>query len=56
MESDRNVVFIDSSVLSRCGRPESTRFQALAREARQRDSMIPLATVKVVMTAEVIHE
>lgn len=38
MESDRDVVFLDSSVLISCGRRESTRFQALAREARQRDA------------------
>ncbi|GAB7010219.1 hypothetical protein [Halorubrum trueperi] len=30
-------ILLDSSVLISCGRRESTRFQALAREARQRD-------------------
>lgn len=39
MESDRDVVFIDSSVLISCGRRESRRFQALAREARQRETV-----------------
>lgn len=43
MESDRNVVFIDSSVLISCGRRESTRFQALAREARQRETVFRLS-------------
>lgn len=43
MESDRDVVFIDSSVLISCGRRESTRFQALAREARQRDTVFRLS-------------
>ena len=38
MGDDTDVVFIDSSVLISCGRRESTRFQALAREARQRDT------------------
>ncbi len=38
MEDDGVVVFIDSSVLISCGRRENTRFQALAREARQRDT------------------
>jgi len=33
------VVFIDSSVLISCGRRESTRFRALAREATQRDTV-----------------
>lgn len=39
MESDRDVVFLDSSVLISCGRRESTRFQALAREAHQREAV-----------------
>lgn len=39
MGDDTDVVFIDSSVLISCGRRESTRFQALAREARQRDTV-----------------
>lgn len=43
MESDRDVVFIDSSVLISCGRRESTRFQALAREARQRDTVFRIS-------------
>lgn len=36
MEDNREVVFIDSSVLISCGRRESVRYQALAREARRR--------------------
>lgn len=43
MESDRDVVFIDSSVLISCGRRESTRFQALARESRQRNTVFRLS-------------
>lgn len=43
MESDSDVVFIDSSVLISCGRRESTRFQALAREARQRDTVFRIS-------------
>jgi len=43
MESDRDVVFIDSSTLISCGRRESTRFQALAREARQRDTIFRIS-------------
>ena len=39
MAGDSDVVFIDSSVLISCGRREGTRFQALAREARQRDAV-----------------
>lgn len=38
MGHEREVVFVDSSVLISCGRRESTRFQALAREARRRDT------------------
>lgn len=38
MANDSTVLLIDSSVLISCGRRESTRFQALAREARQRDA------------------
>jgi hypothetical protein len=38
MDGDE-AVFIDSSVLISCGRRESTRFQALAREATQRDTV-----------------
>jgi len=37
MERDREIVFVDSSVLISCGRRESSGFRALAREARQRD-------------------
>lgn len=37
MERDSDVVFLDSSVLISCGRRNGARFQALAREARQRD-------------------
>ena len=43
MERDREVVFIDSSVLISCGRRDSTRFQALAREARQRDTVFRIS-------------
>jgi hypothetical protein len=43
MEGDGVVVFIDSSVLISCGRRESTRFQALAREARQRDTVFRIS-------------
>ncbi|RQG87112.1 hypothetical protein EA462_15925 [Natrarchaeobius halalkaliphilus] len=43
MESDKDVVFIDSSVLISCGRWESTRFQALAREARRRDTVFRIS-------------
>lgn len=39
MKRDSEVVFIDSSILISCGRRDGTRFQALAREARQRDSV-----------------
>ena len=39
MGGDTDIVFVDSSVLISCGRRESTRFQALAREARQRDTV-----------------
>jgi len=39
MGSDSGVVFIDSSVLISCGRRESARFQALAREAHERDTV-----------------
>ena len=38
MDRDSAVVFIDASVLISCGRHDSTRFQALACEARQRDT------------------
>ncbi|AKH97410.1 hypothetical protein [Halanaeroarchaeum sulfurireducens] len=37
MTHERTVVFLDSSILISCGKYDSTRFQALAREARQRD-------------------
>jgi hypothetical protein len=37
MKHDREIVFVDSSVLISCGRRESSGFRALAREARQRD-------------------
>ncbi len=43
MGGDRNVVFVDSSILISCGRRESTRFQALAREARQRDAVFRIS-------------
>ena len=43
MTHDDTVVFIDSSVLISCGRRESTRFQALAREARQRDTVFRIS-------------
>lgn len=39
MKEDSTVFFIDSSVLISCGRRESTRFRALAREARQRETV-----------------
>jgi hypothetical protein len=38
MERDEAVIFLDSSILISCGRAENTRFQALAREAHQRDT------------------
>ena len=37
MDTDSEIVFLDSSVLISCGRRGSGRFQALAREAKQRD-------------------
>ena len=43
MERDGEIVFIDSSVLISCGRRDSTRFQALAREARQRDAVFRIS-------------
>ena len=43
MKRDRDVVLIDSSVLISCGRRESARFQALAREAVQRDSVFRIS-------------
>lgn len=43
MDRDSVVVFLDSSVLISCGRRESTRFQALAREARQRDGIFRIS-------------
>ncbi|GAA0509852.1 hypothetical protein GCM10008992_06290 [Halorubrum aquaticum] len=43
MKYDEAVVFIDSSVLISCGRRESTRFQALAREARQRETVFRIS-------------
>ena len=43
MGHDREVVFIDSSVLISCGRRESTRFQALAREAHLRDTVFRIS-------------
>lgn len=36
-------MFLDSSVLISCGRWESKRFQALAREARQRDTVFQIS-------------
>lgn len=43
MDGGSEVVFVDSSVLISCGRRESTRFQALAREARRRDTAFRLS-------------
>jgi len=43
MEDNREIVFIDSSVLISCGRRESTRFQALAREAHKRDTVFRIS-------------
>lgn len=43
MAGDSDVVFIDSSVLISCGRREGSRFQALAREARQRDAVFRIS-------------
>lgn len=43
MERNEEVVFIDSSVLISCGRHDSTRFQGLAREARQRDTVLRIS-------------
>jgi len=43
MEDDSEIVFVDSSVLISCGRRESTRFQALAREAHQRDAVFRIS-------------
>jgi hypothetical protein len=40
MGGDTDVVFIDSSVLISCGRRESARFRALAREASRRDTVL----------------
>ncbi len=40
MGGDTDVVFVDSSVLISCGRRESARFRALAREASQRDTVL----------------
>ena len=39
----REIIFIDSSVLISCGRRESPRFHALAREARNRDTVFRLS-------------
>ena len=43
MERDGEVVFVDSSVLISCGRRDSTRFRALAREARRRETAFRLS-------------
>ncbi|WP_089789495.1 FliH/SctL family protein [Natronobacterium haloterrestre] len=43
MESDSDIIFVDSSILISCGRRESTRFQALAREARRRDAVLRIS-------------
>ena len=43
MGGDNEAVFIDSSVLISCGRRESTRFQALAREARRREAVFRIS-------------
>ena len=43
MEHESGAIFIDSSVLISCGRRESTRFRALAREARQRDTVFRIS-------------
>lgn len=52
MGRETDVVFIDSSVLISCGRRESERFRALAREARQRETVfrIPPAVYAEVTT------
>lgn len=42
MESEQ-LIFLDSSVRISCGRWESKRFQALAREARQRDTVFRIS-------------
>jgi len=43
MSGDSEVVFVDSSILISYGRRESPRFQALAREARRRDTVFRLS-------------
>ncbi|WP_123539409.1 hypothetical protein [Halosimplex salinum] len=43
MGRDSQIAFVDSSVLISCGRRESAGFQALAREARQRDIVFRLS-------------
>ena len=43
VESDSEVIFIDSSVLISCGRRENPRFQALAREAHQRETVFRIS-------------
>lgn len=43
MSDDSVRIFLDSSVLISCGRRESTRFQALAREARHRDAVFRIS-------------
>lgn len=43
MGDDSEIAFIDASVLIGCGRRESTRFQALAREAHERDAVFRIS-------------
>lgn len=43
MDHDDAIFLIDSSVLISCGRFETTRFQALAREARRRDTVFRIS-------------
>ena len=52
MGRENEIVFIDSSVLISCGRRESARFRALAREASRRDTVfrIPPAVYAEVST------
>ncbi|QLH76952.1 hypothetical protein HZS55_06430 [Halosimplex rubrum] len=43
MDHNNEIVFVDSSVLISCGRRGSPGFQALAREARQRDVVLRIS-------------
>ena len=57
MEDDEEVVFIDSSVLISCGRRDSTRFRALAREAQRRDLVLRIPPrVYSEMTGDSTHD